>query len=237
MIIRSLLECNFVWGGVVWVCDGFILIMVKVTAAGRGRQYIIFLWLVVCNLWDLWRILSGEILFQGLSELLRPTRPEIPCISTIRKMLAFKPALDVVTSRKRQTEGLPAEQKGQDCNVNLQRVSKGYKGMNKHAIMPMCWIFFSGARRFVFSIYFLHKNCGNFSHFFSLKGNWVGNWSFFSARRRSCRWWFLSVCKICWRCFLRGLGYVWNPFRLKPSWKLSMLTWKFMVGRCNFLLK
>jgi len=33
------------------------------------------------------------------------------------KMLAFKPALDVVTSRKRQTEGLPAEQKGQEAQL------------------------------------------------------------------------------------------------------------------------
>ena len=32
-----------------------------------------------------------------------------------RKMLVFKPALDVVSSRKRQVEGLPPDQKGQEC--------------------------------------------------------------------------------------------------------------------------
>jgi hypothetical protein len=30
-------------------------------------------------------------------------------------MLVFKPALDVVSSRKRQVEGLPPDQKGQEC--------------------------------------------------------------------------------------------------------------------------
>eukprot|EP00438_Fugacium_kawagutii_P029307 Skav208006 [mRNA] locus=scaffold1203:256032:268222:+ [translate_table: standard] len=35
-------------------------------------------------------------------------------ISLGLKMLAFKPALDVVSSRKRQVEGLPPDQKGQD---------------------------------------------------------------------------------------------------------------------------
>lgn len=42
------------------------------------------------------------------------------------------------------------------------------KGMN-HTIMPMFFFFF-GARRCVFSIYFLHKNYGNFSNFFRWRG-------------------------------------------------------------------
>ena len=119
-------------------------------------------------------------------------------------MLAFKPALDVVTSRKRQTEGLPAEQKGQDretrCKKCLQRMSQWWVAHKCRCfgwIFPckeMCWCA-------IFSTFMV------ISPFFGwILLGWMpcASQKTSAARRRNCRWWFPSVCKICWRYFLQG---------------------------------
>ena len=243
-LIRSLLECNFVWGGVVWVCDGFILILDKVTAGGRVRKYIIFLWwFVIFEIFEEsigWNSISGSFRIAKANPAWNPMHFYHQEDVGLQTCIGCGDQSE--TSDRRSSSW--AEGSGLKPHIAIKLELATYvKGTNKHTNADVLdGRFFRGKEICVlFSSHFLWQ----FLLFFRL-GNWL-EWMPWchappNARRRSCRWWFPSVCKICWRCFLRGLGIrgiqSLQGFRLTLTiLKTKHVPRKFMVGRCNFLLK